>query len=895
MPTLDSPGLRRGRRIDDWFRAGGTVIASSERLARSLRGSFNRRRQAEGLTAWPTPVILEWRAFVRREWDKRFSDGRMILSALQEEWLFARIAEHTANAATVLHGPRLRLAAMARQAHDLLCSYAPEYLDHSERDAWPGDADTFNEWLAAFDTQCADEGWISTARLPLQMIPKLEGDAETRPSLLLAGFDRVTPTQALFFAAWGAHETLPEEDTLATVNFYEAQDAATELAACALWCRARLQADPSSRLLVIAQDADQRRGEIGRAFSRYLDPNSAVLPPLEFSLGIPLAHTPLVRGALLMLRWVSNKPIDENELDWLMASGLTATSDSETASLQRQMKSIRQRQLQRPEWTLEAFINAKPGGIEVPASWSQRMLSALRRLQPYGQRKSAIEWSELLPLCMKDAGWPGAHPMPSANFQALDHWNKAIEAAGTLGFDCKQISWPVFHSAVARLLEDSLFSPESELANILIAGPAQSAGLVADAIWFLGVEEDSWPFAGQIHPFLPLFLQRQFNMPHSSTQNDTDLARCITDRLLHSAPEVCFSSARLRGKVEANPSHLIVGIAGTPVPPPEHLVPDALPPTQTFTYEDNSTVPFPGTKAEGGSGTLTSQSQCAFRTFATARLGAKAWDQAETGLNFRQRGDLVHSVLHSIWGGPAKNGWRTSDELQSMLTDNGREGLEQFVGKHVAVVMSSSLPAHIRDRMSKRYLELEEARLVKLVTEWLLYESTRARFTVIETEQKTPVVIAGLALDLRLDRRDLLDDGSTLVVDYKTGQASPDRWTTDRPEDVQLPLYAAFAVNQVAAKDPGGLVFGKVKISEHEFLGRVRDPKSLLPDLGKTGALVKNPLTDEQLLEWRWVIERLAVEFLQGRAAVNPRDYPDTCEYCSLSALCRVAESKTGQ
>ena len=288
---------------------------------------------------------------------------------------------------------------------------------------------------------------------------------------------------------------------------------------------------------------------------------------------------------------------------------------------------------------------------------------------------------------------------------------------------------------------------------------------------------------------------------------------------------------------------------------------------------------------------MTAQSLCAFRAFATARLGARDWDRAEEGLNPKQRGDLVHSVLHLIWGGPAKNGLRGSDELQAILNGNGREGLEWFVSQHVTNVVTS-LPASIRDRMSARYLQLEQQRLVTLVTEWLIYEAPRAQFTVSETEQKNPVVVAGLALDLRLDRRDLLDDGSSVIVDYKTGKADPDFWATDRPQDVQLPLYAVFGVSQASAMDPGGLVFAKVKTGESEFTGRMRNAAAFLPGLGGRNAMVKNPLTDEQLLVWRTVIEQLAVDFLQGRAAVDPRDYPETCDHCSLTALCRVADNR---
>lgn len=891
MSTHNSIIAIRGQRIDAWLAAGGVVLASNERLARSLRGTYNRRREGEGLTAWSTPRIFEWKSFVRQQWDQLFADGQMILSPLQEEWLFAQIIHRKGVTAATLHGPRMRLASMAREAHELLCSYAPEYLDAEFRSAWPGDTDAFHQWLSEFELACQSERWLSSARIPLEMIEGLAGDTSGRDALLLAGFDRLTPVQTRFFEAWGPHKVLSEDESAANTQFYGAKDAASELAACALWCRQMLEADPNARLLVVTQDAPQRRGEIERAFSRFLSPASSQASLVEFSMGIPLADTPLIQGALLILRWISKKTLAENEIDWLLATGLTAETDYETSCLRKHMKSLRRRNLQRPEWTLQSFTNAKPGGIDLPESWTRRMLGALRRIEEASGRRSAIEWAEILPLCMKDAGWPGSIPMTSANFQVLDHWNKTIEICATLGFDGRPISWGVFHSAVARELDDALFSPESSTASILITAPAQSAGLVADGIWFLGAEEDSWPFSGKPNQFLPLFVQREASMPHFNAKVDADLARSITDRLIHSAPAVRFSYSQLRDKSESNPSHMVVIVAGSPGSMPLDLVPDALLPVQTVEYMDGSKVPYAGAKAEGGAHTLTLQSQCAFRGFATARLDAKTWEAAESGLNPRQRGDLVHAVLRTIWGGQTAGGWSSSDELRALLDSSGREGLHIFVNEHVRRAMNA-FSASLRDRMPARYLGLEESRLVKLVTEWLTYESARGRFTVVGTEQKTPVIIAGLSLELRLDRRDELVGGSALIVDYKTGSAAPDHWATDRPEDVQLPLYAVFGVSQVPGSDPGGLVFAKVKAGEMEFAGRLRDPLAVLPAAGKTSALVKNPLTDEQLDNWRWTIEGLAVDFLNGRADVNPREPQDTCENCKLAALCRIDEHR---
>jgi ATP-dependent helicase/DNAse subunit B len=194
--------------------------------------------------------------------------------------------------------------------------------------------------------------------------------------------------------------------------------------------------------------------------------------------------------------------------------------------------------------------------------------------------------------------------------------------------------------------------------------------------------------------------------------------------------------------------------------------------------------------------------------------------------------------------------------------------------------------------MPQRYLELEETRLIDLVTEWLEYEITRVPFTVVETEADESTSIVGLALRLRLDRIDRLIDDSLLVVDYKTGDVKPSLWDLPRPDDVQLPLYAGFALDQ-ETETLGGLVFAKVRTGELSFAGRVGDAKGLLmPGLGATSALVQNKLEAEDLIAWREYIEKMARDFLRGRAEVDPREPPKTCERCGLQTLCRISENQ---
>ncbi len=863
--------------IDDWLRAGGQVVTASDRAARALAGGFHRRRQAEGLSAWPAPLILDWKSFVRKAWEERAADARLLLNPMQEQALWAEIAGEERSLATLLEGPRQRLAAMAMEAHELLCGYAPQLLRPSARAGWQQDAGAFSDWLAAFDEACRAGDLLSASRLPLELIPLLLADPARRSPLLLVGFDRILPAQRSFFEAWGEWREVAHGDPAGKVLFYEAADAQAELSACALWCGRQLDANPGARLLVVAQSASARRGEMERAFLRQAG------AAFEFSLGVPLSQVALARSALLALRWLDGA-LAEQELDWLLSTGLIAASAQENAALQNYMRRLRGRGLERTQWSLRAFLGERYAAELLPGAWVERLTAAQRLLAGFARRAlSPLDWAELIPRLLDELHFASARPLTSAEFQALRRWQLAVESCGSLGFDGRRVSWRDFLAQLGRALEETLFAPESRNAPILIAGAAESAGLTADAVWFLGADEDAWPANGAAHPLLPIEVQRAAGMPHATTQLDWELAEAVTRRLLASAPEAHFSYARQNEAAEARPSRLIAQLAGAPRELPPELLAPACPAPLTVPFEDFSRIPFVPGKVPGGSAVLTAQSQCPFQAFATARLAAQQWKPAEAGLTAGERGSLLHAVLHSIWDGPPE-GIRTHAELVS-LRDR-----EVFVAGHVRRVFARDLKPHLREQMPRRYLELEALRLTRLVSEWLEYEAARVSFEIAAIEDKRVVHIEGLTFDLRLDRLDRLIDETLLVIDYKSGNVSPSAWETPRPEDVQLPLYAGFALKEDELL--GGLAFAKVRPGKLEFAGRIGDAAvTLFSGLKGGSSLVKNPFTAEQLLDWRDCIQQLARDFIAGRAEVDPREAPKTCIHCGLQTLCRIQEN----
>jgi len=887
--------------VDDCLRAGGLVVTASERAARALTAAFHRARRVDGLAAWQAPRIQHWQSFVRDAWeeigqDARIIDDRLVLNALQERALWAGIVGSSGVGTALLEAPRQRMATMAMEAHALLCAYAPQILQENARAGWQGDASAFSGWLSEFDAACRAGKLMSAAQLPLELRSALANDGE-RPLLLLAGFDRVLPVQRQIFDAWGQWAEIAPGPAAREVNFFEAADEQAELRACAGWCRRMLDENSKARLLVVSQDVAQRRGEIERAFLR-----SNGVTEFEFSLGVPLGQMALARGARLVLRWFA-QPLEEHEIDWLLASGQTTGDDAERYALTGFMRALRRRGLERTRWGLEEFL-AQRAGANLPAAWVARMRQARARLEEFSRRtQSPLAWAEVAPQLLEMAGWPDTkRPLGSAEFQVLRRFQQTLDECASLGFDGRRMSWEEFLEIFGCALDETLFAPESSDAPVQIAGPAESAGLTADAVWFLGVNEDAWPASGSMHPLMPFEVQRRYEMPHSSAQLDWDLARTATQRLLTSAPTVHLSYARQTKGVEMRPSRLAMQCAGNPKPLAAELAdPQFTEPVATV-FEDFSRVPLTAANAAGGSTVLTYQSQCPFKAFATARLGAQGWESAQVGLTPAVRGKLLHEVLHSVWAGPPA-GIRIHAELAA------KADLRGFVAEHVGRVMRERLPAGAREQMPKRYLNLEEIRLTALVTEWLEFERTRVPFGAARTELDLTRSIAGLTLNLRLDRIDRLSEGSLLVIDYKTGDVSPKAWEMPRPDDVQLPLYAGFGLDeelraelQQEAEDSagdetagrvGGLVFAKVRRGDMCFAGRVGDARAtLITGLSSSTALVKRNLTAEEMDDWRQYIEQMARDFVAGRAEVEPREYPKTCQRCDLQAVCRIEENQ---
>ena len=512
---------------------GGVVVTGNARAARALRQLHARAQRAHGRRAWPTPLIHDWQSWLSILWHQRLqkvSDAPLLLTPLQERAIWRRIASGSASGSDAV-------AKLAQKAWELLSDFNA----HGERNqSWgataTSDSEVFRGWASTFDRECRTNRWLSRSGLAALLTESIQqGFIDLPQEILLIGLDRLTPAQRKPIDAARTAGTAVNELQTATARsplLIQAKDQRDELVTCAWWLRRKLEESPSASIAVIVQGAEEMRGEIHRIFGAILMPESSGVEttdamPFEFSLGVPLATVPLVKAALLTLRWLA-EPLDQSAISWLAISGFLAVDGEDLLEMAEFDAELRKRSQLPPEASLDAFLGYSP---RLDSRTVRQFRSRLRDLQRAAQAegignrsKTFPEWIAVTEMLLRLLRWPGARTLESVEFQARARWERLLGEIAALGFDGSRVGWAEFVTVLDRYAAETIFAPESRGAPIQIMGPLESAGQNFDALWFLGADDGHWPTAGKPNPLLPLWLQRKAGMPHASIDDDWALA-----------------------------------------------------------------------------------------------------------------------------------------------------------------------------------------------------------------------------------------------------------------------------------------------------------------------------------------------------------------------------------
>ncbi len=887
MPTdTDLPRLAKSElfaRLAEGLSAGVTVVTPNRRLAQELAGEFDASQIARGLQSWEAADILPFGPFVGRCWESAVyselgADSPQLLTAAQEQALWEEIIGGSQWGAQLLTPSRA--SAQCRDAWRL----AQAWRIAGALEKFPGndDAQAFAEWARAYVKRTARE--IDSARLPDRVAKLLHEPALAKPRVLVAyAFDILPPQIADFFRACraaGVEVALcgPQRRQATAVRTAFASSR-MELEAAACWARERLETAHRQtattivaypRIGVVVPDLEHRRQEVARVFSNVMEPGwnlPGAMPrqqPFNISIGMPLSAYPLTHAALGLLALAAG------EVDFALASRLVrspfiAGAEAEFAPRARLDANLREALPAR--LTLVRLVGAIEGcpqlreRCEALYTYAKGNLSGAQSPHAWGRHFSAL---------LDAAGFPGERVLDSAEFQTRAKFYEVLGEFALLEKVLPRMSCAQALVLLRRIAADTLFQPESETAPVQILGILESAGLEFDHLWISGLTDEAWPLAARPNPFIPVALQKKAGIPEASAETALTLDRRITDDWLHAAGEVIVSHPLREQDRDLLPSALIEALALGEIAVPKFATyrDDVYAARSLERVADGAAPQYPARQVRGGTRVLADQAACPFRAFARHRLGAEGLATPADGLDARDRGNLLHALMAQLWGTLG-----TQSRLAEIAPGELTAAIDAAAAGAVAKVRAQR-PGVLDGRLE----DLERTRLARLAREWLAVESSRGDFDVVAREEKRALQIAGLEFSGRIDRMDRLPAGGHILIDYKTGRATPNDWLGERPDDPQLPLYAITAKEDIAV-----VAFARIKKGEMRFMGLERE-KGLLPR-----AKTADPWGG-LFAQWRRELELLGGEFAQGVARVDPKRGLKTCRHCDLQPLCRVHE-----
>lgn len=900
------------------------VICATSRLSQALRQQQARAMVQAGHTQWTPLQALtfdQWLASLQTEVSLQGMSEAPALQALpmdsaQERILWEQvIRENLLDQAHDLFDVAA-LAKTAMEAHELSIIWEVHAQPHQLND----ESRRFIAWQQRFVARCAQQGWIDQARLHralLETLPDCFHRLRWPKQVAFAGFTRLNPVErqlqsllqsrGIELLVVTSTESKRPDTTAAPVQCQSYPDTASEALAAALWVQQQWQANPQARLAIVVPDLAGSRHILEDTLEDVLMP-SAISPsqaeaarPFNISLGLPLSHKPLVQAALTLLQVLADADkLPQPAMGQLLRNPYWSNAAQETAARALLDAAMREHlPPAAPLAQLQAGLRqqmADRHGEHRQAPQLMRHLDQLVELLPQLQdHRLPSDWAERLPVLLRQVGWLVERKLSSHEYQAKEALLDAIHQLARTDDWLGRVSYPVIVAHLRRACADRTFQVQTEgQPTLQILGVLETSGLTFDGTWVMGMVDTAWPPAARPNALLPSEVQRERQSPHASATVQLQFAQALQTHLVSCAPQVTFSWPRKLGDAELNPSPLL-----PPTDPEDHKDTPASPhwtkqaaqgPNRFLCapIEDATAPPVgAGERVSGGTWMLRAQAICPAWAFYQYRLGAAKMEQPTEGLDAAKRGTFLHDALEHFW-----KDIKTSKRLHELKSDARRTHVETAVDMVLAAYNQDTRHAPLKPR----FAQLERARLVRLIMGWLDVELQRSQhFEVIHSEKECVLEIEGIQVRMYIDRIDLLTNGSTLVIDYKTG-ASIDikSWASDRLTEPQLPIYAALAPPTEGPVQ--GVVFAKVLMQGPTWAGLAKEDK-LLPKVIGLDSKPGRRLFPEALFphwnsvlgHWSLRIRAVAQEVKAGHAGVRFAD-AKALKYCDVLPVLRLAE-----
>jgi probable DNA repair protein len=808
------------------------IVVPDGRAAHQWEAHLGGAREDPAAAAWVSPAVVPYRVWTASLWSQSDDSARPLLLSIPQSLALWRSTITASREGAELIGVD-GAAQWAADAADLLQHWQ---LDPGELQATAEQADfrAFLSWFREYRERLHAHQWTDHSAVAAH----LSAAALAAPrALLLADLRELGPAdEALVsrLAQAGCRvERWPSATSAPNAQRIQLADAGVELRAAAEWAHERLVRNPAARLAVVIPDLTRRAAEVERVVA------AAVAPHALWHRATTLADHSLIGAALNAVELLTPRATFATLSRWLRSPFFASAADERAARavLERRLRTTLTAQL--------PFVAAyRSAGVAARIRHERASVAdALdRALAATGDVLSATpsRWAELWQRGLTALGWPPADTL--VDEPAIAAWRAALDELATLAPVLGSVSAQRALTELERSLHIGRIARPMPLAGVHALAHIDEVGPGYDAAWVAGFTDTYWPQAARANPLLPRGLQRAHAMPWSSPQDARERSARSLRELFGRVPELVFSTPARVYDYPAEPSPAIRNLptlsadlfgAAAPrsaVQPARETISEAAP-------------ALAGAVLLGGASALNRQARCPLRAFCEYRLGARALEPVRVGMPARLQGIVAHRALELLYAGVA-----SSADLARLVNEPAE------VDRCVEHALRETFGAAYQPL--RAVYDLEHERLTRDLGELLHSDAQRTAFRVAAVEEQRNIELGGRSLRIRIDRLDTLADGSTAVIDYKTGDATIADWFKDRLRDTQVPIYAVQAAEHVSAA-----VLARLGAATTGYVGVWRT-SGAFPGNSRKLPLGRN--WPEQLAEWRRQIETLIEEYARG-------------------------------
>ena len=852
---------------------------------------------------------------------------KKILNSFEAQWLFERclqkqLKEQLKDKAE-LESDKLELlnvAATAKllyQAWNTNCEWLGANHEQQLKDySGSAEVDLYLKVVKRYLTElqnrkCQDQALFSHTQLNwLHQV----GGIGTQREFYLHGFDELSPNVQTWkktvetLGARVSSDTVEGGDNEFSLNHqplicYPAQDPYDETQQVAIWAINQLkklqQHKPihAIKIAIVAPDLAEYRQTLSLCLDEQLYQQGLSKQPIQnnlsdkalynISLGESLASVPLVASALQSLQLFLQPEKTINYQSW---SQWLISPYSAGNMTQRQQADAEFRKLQWAQLKWPKLLETKAANY-LPEKLVKQVEAWLKMIAKQDAFLSLSDFSESVSTLLKTLHWPGNRTLSSVEFQQKTAFENTLQQFSSLTDIGGKQTVSAWLQLFNRYLAETVHQPQTPGHQpIQIMGMLEAGGQSFDALWILGLTNESWPRPASPNPFIPAQLQRQNAMPRSDASRELLYAQQISQRLVDSADQVFWSYPKQVGEATYLPTSILTGLEKPSVQAWQTQIYQSLSqnlfqqasdkPRLNWELDAIGTELPQGAKAPGGTGILLAQSKCPLMAYIDYRLGAKyGMQQVEDSLQNTNQGSLVHTVLEWFW-----QETKTQTALLAMTVEQRVECLKTQIERAFETLQTG---------LSEGIQSVEKHRILDLCLQWLDMESQRQAFSIYETEQEHQLVLSGIEFKIIIDRVDLVD-GEAVILDYKTGKASINALLSTPLQAPQLAVYL-LAVEQSVA----GIGYGLLHSDDGVRISAISEQKGTISaarSIQVFSRLAEKQGGDFYQVSWNDFLDHLKQQVIeladqvrQGRAEMSFASWKDI-EYANGYLALRVPE-----